>query len=132
MAALRKNKRDDELVKALACGATVESAARKLGLSERTVYRRLADPQFKRRIKQEGAEILQRCNGMLVAGTPGAIKTLVILQGDTFPPAVRHAAAKALLSSSLKFRETIDIEERVAVLEERLSGESTAKREACI
>ena len=40
MAELRK-KNEDALLVALACGATVESASRQCGLSERTVYRRL-------------------------------------------------------------------------------------------
>jgi hypothetical protein len=34
----------EALVRALACGATVEHAARQAGLGERTAYRRLRDP----------------------------------------------------------------------------------------
>jgi len=37
---------DAALRLALACGATVENAARAAGVSERTLYRRLKDPVF--------------------------------------------------------------------------------------
>jgi len=37
---------DEALLQALACGATVETAAQRAGIGERTAYRRLADPEF--------------------------------------------------------------------------------------
>ena len=52
MAVGRKKKADEELVLALACGASPEIAARKTGLSPRTVYRRLADGAFCERVTQ--------------------------------------------------------------------------------
>jgi hypothetical protein len=52
MARTRKIAADKALLTALACGATVEQAARKAGLGERTVYRRLDDPEFLQRLRQ--------------------------------------------------------------------------------
>jgi hypothetical protein len=37
---------DDELILALAAGATVREAAEQAGIGERTAYRRLADADF--------------------------------------------------------------------------------------
>ena len=48
----RKKKAEETFLTALAFGATVESAARKAGFSERTAYRRRADPDFERRLEQ--------------------------------------------------------------------------------
>jgi hypothetical protein len=52
---------DRVLLQALACGATVENAARKAGVCERTVYRRLEDPAFGRRAKVENLYLAGRC-----------------------------------------------------------------------
>ena len=124
MARSERRKRDDDLLRALACGATVESAARKAGISERSAYRRIADPAFKLRVKQERAAIIERACGMLTAATPESIKTLLSLQGEAAPAAVRMGAARALLTINLKFREYTELEERVAALEDQLRQSS--------
>ena len=60
MAGKQRKKAEDLLLMALACGATVENAARQCGLSERTVYRRLDEPEFQRRLQQIKADMVQR------------------------------------------------------------------------
>jgi len=52
MPSLRRKKNEESLLLALACGATVEAAARQCGFSDRTVYRRLQEPEFKKRLEQ--------------------------------------------------------------------------------
>jgi hypothetical protein len=116
-----KRKSDDALVLALACGATVESAARKAGLGERTAYRRLADPDFQKRLGQTRTEMAQRACNLVTAAGMESIKTLVTLQQDaTVPPSVRRAAASSLLAMGYKLREETLLAERVAFLEQRL------------
>ncbi len=46
-----RRKADDRLIMALACGATVESAARQAGIGETTVYRHMREPDFKARLR---------------------------------------------------------------------------------
>jgi hypothetical protein len=117
----RKRRRGDEvLVTALACGATVEGAARKAGLSVRTVYRRLADPDFQERLRQERAELARRTAGLLTAASLESVRTLVELQGAGLPPAARLGAARAIIGLGTKFREEADLVDRVAELERRL------------
>ena len=107
---------------ALACGATVESAARRAGVTERTVYRYLADPAFRQRVHQARAEQMERTGGALSAASLPAVKTLVdLVQDMTAPPAVRRGAARDLLEMNLRYRETTDWETRLAALEERLA-----------
>ena len=50
------------LLQALACGANLENAARKAGVSERTAYRRLGDPEFRRQVDHVLSRLqLSRC-----------------------------------------------------------------------
>jgi hypothetical protein len=111
---------EDVLVAAMACGASVEQAARKAGISERTAYRRLANPAFKARLKEAKADLLQRTCAVLTAGSLEAVKTLLELQKPSSPPNVRLGAAKAIVELSLRTREAVDFEERLAAIEERV------------
>ncbi len=121
MAQKGKQNADEQLLLALACGATVQGAAQKAGLSERTAYRRLADPGFKRRLQELRADMVQRTAGMLTAAAGEAVKTLLTLQKETTPAAVRLGAARAILEIGLKVRDAAELEERIAALEQRMS-----------
>ena len=83
----RRKKAIDALLTALACGASAEVAARKAGVSERTVYRRLADPSFQQQLAALRADMVQRSAGMLTAASLEAVKTLVELLNPAQPPA---------------------------------------------
>jgi hypothetical protein len=114
---------DRALLQALACGATVEHAARKAGVGERTVYRRLADPTFCRQLSQVRTEMAQRTAGMLTGAGMGSVKVLVDLQSDVSVPAgVRRRSARDVLEMGLKFRETAELEQRLTAVEARLAG----------
>src|SRR6516225_10171854 len=114
---------DRALLQALACGASVENAARKAGMSERTAYRRLDDPAFLAQLEQLRAEMVQRTAGMLTGAGLGSVKVLVDLQGDVSVPAgVRRRSARDVLELGLKFREAAELEQRLAAVEARLAG----------
>ena len=120
MAEQPRKKAEDALLLALACGASVEQAPRQCHLSARTVYRRLADPDFNRRLQAVRADMVQRTAGALTAAATEAVRTLLELQKSTVPCAVRLGAAKAVLEIGLKLREVAEFEERLAALEEKL------------
>jgi len=112
---------EQKLLQALACGATVENAARKAGIGERTAYRRLTDPAFRQRLHQLRLEMVQRTAGMLTGAGMGSVKTLVDLQQDVAVEAgVRRRAARDVLELGVKLRESAAVEERLAVVEARL------------
>ena len=92
MARPKRKKNEDQLLLALACGVTVESAARQCALSERTVYNRLGDDEFKKRLTQVRAGMVDRSAGMLTAAAGEAVRTLLALQKDPTPAAVRYTA----------------------------------------
>ncbi len=121
--ARKSNKAAEQaLLAALAIGATVENAARKAGISERTAYRRLADPDFQARVDQMRRENLARTAGMLSGAALGSVKTLVDLAQDVAVPAsVRRGAARDVLDMAVKYRESAEMEQRLAAIEDRLS-----------
>jgi hypothetical protein len=121
MAAARKHM-DDAFLVALACGSTMEAAARKAGISERTAHRRLKDPAFGRRLDQLKTETVRRAADMLTAAALEAVKTLLSLQADNVPAPVRLGAARATLELGMKAREFADLTERIAQLEARFAA----------
>jgi hypothetical protein len=123
-------KAEQAFLQALACGATVENAARKAGISERTAYRRLDNHAFVQQLHRLRADMVQRTAGMLGGAGLAAVKTLVDLQDAAVPPAVRRGAARDVLELAIKYRETADLEQRVAALEEgRATRETSEKRD---
>ena len=116
----RKNA-DETLALALACGATVEIAAQKAGVSRRTAHRRLKDADFQELLKGLKAEMVERAGGTLTAAGMEAIKTLVALLQVSMPPAARLGAARTILEFGMKFREAGELTERIAALEAQLA-----------
>ena len=114
---------DERLLVALACGATVEAAARAAGVSESTAYRRLRDPAFCQRLQAARGDMVQRTSGMLTAAAGEAVKTLLALQKEAVPAPVRLGAARAILELGMKLRQVAELEQRLADLEEQLLGE---------
>jgi transposase-like protein len=110
---------DQAVQVALACGATVEAAAQKAGVSPATVYRRLLDPEFCKQLQQAAADMVKRTAGMLSAASMEAVKTLLELLKLNAPPAVRLGAARAVIELGAKLRESADLEKRMQVLEEQ-------------
>jgi hypothetical protein len=113
---------DDALILALACGANVEAAAKKAGMSRRTVTRRMQDPIFRRKVDEKRGELLYRTAAMLNAGCGEAVKTLLGLQQGSAPPTVRLGAAKAILEQAIRLKEVVDLEQRIAAIEARMTG----------
>jgi hypothetical protein len=120
MADKPRKKAEDALLRVLACGATVENAARQCGLCERTVYRRLENPEFIQRLKQLRADMVQRTAGSLTAASGESVRTLLELQKASAPPAVRLGAARSVLEIGIKLREAADLAERLFALEQQL------------
>jgi hypothetical protein len=112
---------DEALLVALACGATVDSAARASGLAPRTVHRRLKDPEFQNRLQAMRGDMVERSTAMLTAAGMESVKTLVTLQHPTIPPAVRLGAARAVLEIGMRQREVSELTQRIAVLEAQVN-----------
>ena len=123
---LKGTKRADEaFLIALACGATVENAAHSAGLGRRTAQKRIADPEFRRRLQEIRADMVQRAAATLTAAAMEAVKTLLALQQPNVAAATRLGAARAILELGIKLRESGDLEERLVTLEKMLASGSS-------
>jgi hypothetical protein len=114
---------DEQLLMALACGVTVENAARQAGISPATAYRRLADPPFRRRLQTLRGDMVSRTAGTLTAAATEAVRTLLELLKSSASGSVRLGAARAVLEIGMKVREVAELEERLAELEQRMDAE---------
>src|SRR5437762_1693701 len=117
MADDQRKKNEDALLLALACGATVEAASKQCQLSDRTIYRRLKDREFRARLQAVRADMVRRAAGMLTAAAGQAVSTLLSLQKESVPAAVRLGAARAILEIGIKVRELAELEARMDELE---------------
>lgn len=102
---------------ALACGATLENAARSAKVSLSTAKRRMRDPEFQRRLQEARADFVQRAAAMLTAGSLESVKTLLSLQSDQCPATVRLGAARAVVELGARLRETAELQDRVVAME---------------
>jgi len=120
MAENGRSKRGDAfLIPVLVTGKSVREASQETGLSERSIYRRLADPLFRKQLSVARTALVDRALGKLSDACSEAAATLHALltaQGEN----VRLGAAKAILEITPKVREWIELENRVTVLEQRM------------
>jgi transposase-like protein len=111
--------RQEAVALALAAGHTIEAAAPKGQCAVPTVKGWLAtQPAFKRRIAELRAEMTERALGKLADAMSVAADTLrhLCLRGKT--ESIRLKAAEALFTHGVKVRESIELHERIRVLEE--------------
>jgi AcrR family transcriptional regulator len=98
MAARGRSNADWLLVVALANGHTVADAAARARVSERTVYRRLANDEFCLRIDEVRLTMVGEAVGEAAAGAGDAVRTLRDLTKEG-SPAIRLRAARDLLTA---------------------------------
>ena len=114
---------DDRLFTALAAGCHVENAAKVAGISERTAYRRLADPEFRSRLNAARESLRESILARLADAGHDAIGTLFeLLNCDD--DNVRLKAAKTLIDSltavhSMMPKATTTVRRTVEIIESR-------------
>lgn len=113
---------DAALCAALLHGLTYDAAAQAAGCSRSTVARRMADPAFRARLDVLRTEALARVADLLAGEAIHAVHTLAEIRADPDAPAsVRARAACALLDSATKYRAAVDLDARVAAVENVLN-----------
>jgi HEAT repeat protein len=90
---------DDRLLTALASGCHVENAAQVAGISPRTAYRRLADPEFRSRLDAARESLRESILAKLVDAGHDAIGTLWTLMHESEDDGIKLRAAKTLIDS---------------------------------
>ncbi len=111
----------------VASGKSVAAAGRIAGVSRATGYRWAKQPNFRKRVQGIRHEAISQAAGSLSDSTVEASKTLRrLLRSNN--EGIALAAARTILQASLKVREAVEIEDRVAQLEEKCRFEN-AKRQ---
>jgi len=118
MAGGKRQYREEQAIAALLAESTVEAAAAKAGIGERTLWRWLADPEFAKRYAEARREVLRQGVGALVGALPEAVKVLRdTMAAADVPPQVRVSAARVVVSGWSEAWQADGIEERIAALE---------------
>ena len=117
MTAKTRQAQDDQLIELLAKGETLANASRLVGVSARTVRRRMDNPEFRRHVDEFRADMLTRAAGRLANVLDSAITTLADLLEPNVSPAIRLAAARAALEHCCRIRQSVELEQRLAELE---------------
>ena len=108
-----------KFVELLAEGKSPQEAGKKLGLSATTAWRWANDPEIKARLSDLQQERLKRAHGRLLKATETAIETLERLCHHK-SGYVAVQSARAILDLALKLSETLELQSRLEVLEEKL------------
>ena len=112
------------LVVGMASGLTIRSASKRAGITERTAGRWLAVPGFRQRVQEARAGLVERALGKLARDSTKAADTLRKLL-DAGSDSIKLGAARALLELGNKLRESVALEERLALLEQALRDTKT-------
>jgi hypothetical protein len=91
-----------------------------VGISERTVRRRLNAPDFAVRLEDARAEILNVALVRLSARALAAVEVLADLMGPDIAAPTRLGAAKATLDLGLRLRNEVEMTARLDAIEEHL------------
>jgi hypothetical protein len=108
----------DELALLVASGLTIRQAAKQLGISEATAYRRSERSDFKQKVAEIRSEALSASVGRLSALVADAVTALeAILRNGSDRD--RLAASRIILSSVSPMMELSELRQRIDALESR-------------
>jgi hypothetical protein len=112
----------EQLAFALACGASVENAARQAGVSRSTAHRRLKDPAFLAKLQTLAAEMVRQQTAAMTASGMVFVSTVLELAKPPNPGKLLLGAARTGLEYGMKMRVGNEVEQRLAALERRVNG----------
>lgn len=115
----RRGKADEIFLQAIACGATVEIAATRAGISRATAFRRMNAPHFQESLKGIRNDIITRTHAFLNAATGEAARTLLQLLQANHSSTARLGASKAIIELTCKLRDHEEFEARLRAIEDR-------------
>jgi hypothetical protein len=112
---------DEKILLALLTSGTIAEAAKKCDLSERTIYRRLADAEFRTEWREARQGMVETATSQLQAGMSEAVQTLIdsLRLGDKYS-SDRIRAAKIILENSVKGVDVFDYAARLEQIEDVL------------
>ena len=111
-------RKKEEAIIALLTHRNVEEAAKAVGLSPKTLFRWMQDPEFDADYRKARRDSFHQAVARLQQASSAAVTTLLKLAVDpNAPAAVKARAAYYILTLGTKAMETEDIDVRVTELE---------------
>lgn len=115
------NERQRVAATLLARGTTIRETARKIGVSEKSVYTWRQRPAVQQAIARIQQELLSETGGMNISTIPAAINVLdSIINDEDARASDRIAAARTLMSGAQAYQERRILERQIADLERQL------------
>lgn len=114
--------KQQKAIAAMLSERTTTAAAKKAGISERTLYTWLNEPAFRGALRKAEKAILDDVTRRLSAGQTLALDTLEKLVKSARHESTKLRASVAWLEMSLKYRDAQDIEERLTALEAAINA----------
>lgn len=109
---------DDKLLAALMSTNSISAAAAAAHVGERTLYRRLQDPEFRRQLEEQRLKTLETARNALLSRLTAAVDTMAdVMENGENGPSTRLTAARMMIDAALRMVEVTDIEKRLDVLE---------------
>lgn len=110
--------KQQKAIEALLCEPTIQAAAQAAGVARATIFRWLSDVSFASAYKSARGQLLESMLTALQAASTDAVKTLREVMNDRAAQvSARVSAARTVLEMSLKAREVLQVEARLAYLE---------------
>lgn len=110
------SKGEPAVVTALAGGATITAAAQAGGVSERTVRRRLDEPEYADAVRDARTAMFERALGTLARATTDAAGALIRLL-DADAEHVRLGAARTVIDQAARLHDHVELSARLAAME---------------
>jgi hypothetical protein len=120
----------EQAVSALLACPRVEDAAKQSGISRTTLWRMSQDPTFKLRLQEARSQLSEQIVISLQANTLDAVNTLrSIMLDKRASTSARISAAGKLIDLSLRAKQQLDVEQRLAAVELSLRGRKGGRNE---
>ena len=108
----------ERAISALLARPTIAQAAKAVGVADSTLRGWMKAPAFRKEYVQARRELLDGAIGRLQSACAEAVGVLRdVAQDGKAPPATRVSAAKAILDSSFRGLDVLDLTERLEALE---------------
>lgn len=112
---------DEKIIAALLSTTTNAEAAQAAGLSTTQLYNCMRHPDFKEKLAEARARLLDGATAALQARVGEAVAAMTAVMHDPEAPAqTRLNAAEAVLRNSLKLSERTDVLDRMDTLEKKI------------
>lgn len=113
-----KERMDEVLVDNLALGQSPTDAAEGAGVSRRTVYRRMEDPEFRQQVTQRRTMLLDEFTNRVTEVASAAMLRVQLLMFDSESELVQLRAARTILDQVARVQDLMELESRSPKVEQ--------------